>query len=80
MQVIKMLQVNVHEAKTNLSKLIQKVVDGEEVVIARGNLPIIKLVLIENLKPQRRLGTAKGKVKIADDFDAPLEDFKEYMQ
>lgn len=75
-----MLQVNVHEAKTNLSKLIQKVVDGEEVVIAKGNLPIIKLVLIENLKPQRRLGTAKGKVKIADDFDEPLEDFKEYMQ
>lgn len=75
----KMLQVNVHEAKTNLSKLIQKVVDGEEVVIAKGNLPIIKLVLIENLKPQRRLGTAKGKVKIADDFDEPLEDFKEYM-
>ena len=75
-----MLQVNVHEAKTNLSKLIQKVVDGEEVVIAKGNLPIIKLVLIENLKPQRRLGTAKGKVKIANDFDAPLEDFKEYMQ
>ncbi|HEX9972750.1 MAG TPA: type II toxin-antitoxin system prevent-host-death family antitoxin, partial [bacterium] len=54
MQVIKMLQMNVHEAKTNLSKLIQKVVDGEEVVIAKGNLPIIKLVLIENLKPQRR--------------------------
>ena len=75
-----MLQVNVHEAKTNLSKLIQKVVDGEEVVIARGNQPIIKLVLIENLKPQRRLGTAKGKIKIADDFDEPLEDFKEYMQ
>ena len=78
--MIQMLQVNVHEAKTNLSKLIQKVVDGEEVVIARGNQPIIKLVLIENLKPQRRLGTAKGKIKIADDFDEPLEDFKEYMQ
>jgi len=75
-----MLQVNVHEAKTNLSKLIQKVVAGEEVVIAKGNQPIIKLVLIENLKPQRRLGTAKGKIKIADDFDEPLEDFKEYMQ
>jgi len=75
-----MLQVNVHEAKTNLSKLIQKVVDGEEVIIARGNQPIIKLVLIEQSKPKRRLGTAKGKIKIADDFDVPLEDFKEYMQ
>ena len=75
-----MLQVNVHEAKTHLSKLIQKVVDGEEVIIARGNQPIIKLVLIEELKPKRRLGTAKGKIKISDDFDEPLEDFEEYMQ
>ena len=75
-----MLQVNVHEAKTHLSKLIQKVVDGEEVIIARGNQPIIKLVLIEKLKPKRRLGTAKGKIKISDDFDEPLEDFEEYMQ
>lgn len=75
-----MLQVNIHEAKTNLSKLIQKVIAGEEVVIAKGNQPIVKLVLIENLKPQRRLGTAKGKIKIADDFDEPLEDFKDYMQ
>jgi prevent-host-death family protein len=75
-----MLQVNVHEAKTNLSKLIQKVVDGEEVIIARGNQPIIKLVLIEKSKPKRRLGTAKGKIKIFDDFNEPLEDFKEYTQ
>ncbi len=75
-----MLQVNVHEAKTNLSKLIQKVIDGEEVIIAKGNQPIVKLVLIEKLKPKRQLGTAKGKITISDDFDEPLEDFKEYMQ
>ena len=79
-QVIQMLQVNVHEAKTNLSKLIQKVVNGEEVVIAKRNQPIVKLVLIEKQKPKRRLGTAKGTIKIAADFDAPLEDFKEYIQ
>ncbi len=75
-----MLQVNVHEAKTNLSKLIKKVVEGEDVVIARGNKPIVKLVLIDKIKPKRRLGTAKGKIKISDDFDGPLEDFKEYMK
>ena len=75
-----MLQVNVHYAKTNLSKLIQKVVEGEDVVIARGNKPIVKLVLIDKFKPKRRLGTAKGKIKISDDFDEPLEDFKEYMK
>ena len=74
-----MLQVNVHQAKTNLSKLIQKVVDGEEVIIAKGNHPIVKMVLIENLKPKRQLGTAKGTIKISDEFDEPLENFKEYM-
>jgi len=75
-----MLQVNVHQAKTNLSKLIQKVIDGEEVIIAKGNKPVVKLVLVDNLKPKRQLGTAKGKIKISDDFDEPLDDFKEYMQ
>ena len=75
-----MLQVNVHEAKTTLSKLIQKVVDGEEIIIAKGNKPVVKLVLVDNLKPKRQLGTARGKIKISDDFDEPLEDFKEYMK
>ena len=74
-----MLQVNIHEAKTNLSKLIQKVINGEEVIIAKGNKPVVKLTLIDCLKPQRKLGTAIGKVKLSDDFDEPLEDFKDYM-
>ena len=74
-----MLQVNVHEAKTTLSKLIQKVVDGEEIIIAKGNKPVVKLVLVDNLKPKRQLGTARGKIKISENFDEPLEDFKEYM-
>ena len=78
--VSKMLQVNVHQAKTNLSKLIQKVLDGEEVIIARGNQPVVKMVLIENLVPTRQLGTAKGKIIISDDFGEPLEDFKEYIE
>lgn len=75
-----MLQVNIHQAKTNLSKLIQKVVDGEEVIIAKGNRPIVKMVLIDQIKPKRRLGSAIGKIELSDDFDKPLDDFKEYMQ
>ena len=71
-----MLQVNVHQAKTNLSKLIQKVVDGEEVIIAKGNQPVVKMILVDNLKPKRQLGTAKGMIKISDDFDEPLEDLR----
>jgi len=74
-----MLQVNIHEAKTHLSKLIQKVVDGEEVIIAKNNHPIVKLTLVDESRPKRRLGIAKGKIKISEDFDKPLEDFKEYM-
>ena len=74
-----MHQVNIHEAKTNLSKLIKKVVNGEEVVIAKGNKPLVKLVLIEGNKPKRKLGSAKGKIVIGKDFDVPLDDFKEYI-
>ena len=75
-----MFQVNVHQAKTNLSKLIKKVIDGEEVIIAKGNKPVVKLVLVDDMKSKRQLGTAKGKIQISDDFDKPLDDFKEYMQ
>ena len=73
-----MYQVNIHEAKTNLSKLIKKVVNGEEVIIAKGNKPIVKMVSIEENRPKRKLGSGKGRIKIADDFDAPLDDFEEY--
>lgn len=75
-----MIKVNVHEAKTQLSKLLVKVQEGEEVIIAKGNKPIAKLVLLEEMKPERKIGSAKGQIFIADDFDEPLEDFKEYME
>jgi prevent-host-death family protein len=72
-------QVNIHEAKTNLSKLIQKVINGEEVIIAKGNKPIAKLVQLNTPKLERKIGTAAGLIEIADDFDSPIEDFTEYM-
>ena len=75
-----MHQVNIYEAKTHLSKLIQEAVMGEEVIIAKDNKPMVKLVVMPNIKPERKLGTAKGLVQfIADDFDAPLEDFVDYQ-
>ncbi|MCL4245134.1 MAG: type II toxin-antitoxin system Phd/YefM family antitoxin [Candidatus Dadabacteria bacterium] len=73
-----MIRVNIHEAKTHLSKLLERVQDGEEVIISKGNKPIARIVLIEELRPERKIGSAKGKIRIADDFDAPLEDFEEY--
>jgi prevent-host-death family protein len=74
-----MTQVNIHEAKTNLSKLIDKVLKGESVIISKSNKPVVKLVLIDEMKNKRRLGTAKESIKISEDFDTPVNEFKEYI-
>jgi antitoxin (DNA-binding transcriptional repressor) of toxin-antitoxin stability system len=70
--------VTIHEAKTYLSRLINRVLRGEEVIIARGRKPLVKIVALEDGSHQRELGHAKGKIVIASDFDSPLEDFEEY--
>lgn len=74
-----MYQVNIHQAKTNLSKLIKKVVNGEEVVIAKGNIPLVKLVAIVSQKSKRKIGSAQGVINISKNFDESLEDFKEFL-
>jgi len=67
-----MAKVNVHEAKTHFSRLLARVNNGEEIIIAKAGRPIARLVPILE-KPDKRLpGSAQGKVVIADDFDAPL--------
>ena len=66
------LTVNVHEAKTQLSKLLLRVSSGEEIIIARAGKPVARLVPVIG-EPTRRLpGSAAGQVWIAADFDAPL--------
>lgn len=75
-----MTQVTIHEAKTHLSKLIKKALAGEEIVIAKGKTPLVKLTVLPEARLQRRLGGAKEAILyIADDFDAPLTEFSEYM-
>jgi len=64
--------VNIHDAKTHLSKLVNAVMGGEEIIIARAGKPAAKLCAIEIAHPKRRFGILKGKIKIARDFDAPL--------
>jgi prevent-host-death family protein len=66
--------VNVHEAKTHLSKLLAEVGRGEEIVIARAGKPVARLVPLEPRRAPRQPGSAKGQIWIADDFDAPLPD------
>ena len=67
-----MRQVNIHEAKTNLSRLVDEVAGGDEIVIARAGKPVARLVPIESSKEPRLPGLLKGKIRIAEDFDAPL--------
>jgi prevent-host-death family protein len=64
--------VNVHEAKTHLSRLLERVERGEEIVIARSGRPVARLVPLEPVERRRPLGLDKGRVWIADDFDTPL--------
>ena len=62
----------IHEAKTNLSKLIRKACEGEEVIIARGDKPVVKLVPIAAAQKKRILGGFEGKVWASEDAFAPL--------
>jgi prevent-host-death family protein len=64
--------VNIHEAKTQFSKLIEAVTQGEEVVIAKAGKPVAKLVPFQEQMPVRKPGALKGKMRIAEDFDTPL--------
>jgi len=66
------IEVNIHEAKTHLSRLLARVAAGEEVVIAKAGKPLARLVPYRALSEPRKPGLAAGLVDIADDFDAPL--------
>lgn len=67
-----MKQMNIHQAKTELSKLIERVEAGEHIVIARAGKPAAKLVPLTTTGRRRRLGLLDGKFRIPDDFNAPL--------
>ncbi len=72
-----MTQVNIHTAKAHLSELIKKALLGEEVIIARDNKPIVKIVPIHP-PGKRQIGLSKGLIEMSDDFNEPLDDFKDY--
>jgi prevent-host-death family protein len=65
-------KVNVHEAKTQFSKLLRRVGNGEEIIISKAGKPIARLVPMSETTEKRFPGSAKGEVFIAEDFDAPL--------
>jgi prevent-host-death family protein len=78
-----MYQVDIVEAKEKFLELIEAAIRGEEVAITQDNHPVVKLVGIPLANKKRwpsKAGSAKGMVWVSDDFDEPLEEFKEYME
>jgi prevent-host-death family protein len=72
--------VNVHEAKTNFSKLLKRIERGEEVIIARAGKPVARLSSLAAAPHDRTAGSAKGLIVIADDFDAPMPDLEQAFE
>jgi len=64
--------VNVHQAKTHLSRLLDEVAAGAEVVIAKAGKPVARLVPLEPVVRKKKLGLLQGRISVPDDFDAPL--------
>ena len=71
--------VNIHEAKTHLSRLIERVEAGERITIARAGKPVAFLISAKERPPDRVPGLSKGKLVIHDDFDEPIPELEEYF-
>jgi len=69
-----MKQVNLYEAKTQLSRLVDAAIAGEDIIIARAGQPVARLSALERPVQRRRLGILDGQISIPDDFNAPLPD------
>ena len=72
--MLTMKPVTIHAAKTQLSRLIARACAGEDIVIARGDRPVVRLVAIDAPVPRRRFGALRGTLVVPPDFDAPLPD------
>jgi prevent-host-death family protein len=71
-----MATFNIHETKTHFSRLIERVMNGEEIIIARAGKPIARILPIRDNPAVRTPGLDKGKIIISEDFDAPLKEFE----
>jgi len=68
------ITVNIHEAKTHLSRLVEEVAAGAEVIITKAGKPIARLTPISAPVRKKRLGLLKGRIKVPEDFNAPLDE------
>ena len=71
--------VSIHEAKTQFSRLVRRAEAGEEIVVRRGREPVARLMPLRKRGGVRGFGSMKGEIRIGEDFDEPLEDFREYV-
>jgi prevent-host-death family protein len=71
------MEVNIHEAKTHFSKLLERVAQGEEVVIAKSGVPVARLVAIHKKRKPRPLGTGKGDFVVPNKFNDPWPAFEQ---
>ena len=74
-----MHNIDVKKAENCLSDLIQKTIEGDEIIITQGGRPIAKLVALAKIPKKRKFGSAKGLIKMANDFDKTPEEFKDYI-
>ncbi len=75
-----MSRIELNDAKLQLGALIDAALSGEEVLITQDHQPVLKLVRVSKPVGHRKAGSAKGLIKLASDFDAPLEEFHPYME
>jgi len=66
--------VNIYDAKTRLSQLVDKAASGEDVVVSRNGKPLVRITRLEGARRRIKFGVLKGKVTVREDFDAPLPD------
>ena len=75
-----MHHIELNEAKRQLGEIIDVALSGEEVLITQDDQPVLKLVRVVKPTGRRKAGSAKGLIKLSNDFDAPLDDFQAYME
>jgi prevent-host-death family protein len=71
--------IDLSHARVELTELVEQAARGEDVILTAGGKPVAKIVPIGHTQGPREFGSARGLIHMADDFDAPLEDFAEYM-
>ncbi len=75
-----MYEIELTRARQQIAELLDDVIRGEDVTITENGQPLVKMLHAATTRPHPQFGSAKGLITIPDDFDEPLEDFKEYME